>query len=36
MSAMEMLSNESRSDVNTAKHELENLMRKQANTADER
>lgn len=35
-SAVEMLSNESRSDVNAAKQELENLMRRQAHTAEER
>lgn len=36
MSAIEMLSHETRSDVNTARQELENLMRKQTHTAEER
>lgn len=36
MSGIEMLSHDSRSDVNTAKQELESLMRKQAHTAEER
>jgi hypothetical protein len=33
---MDQLFNETRSDVITARTELENLMRKPANTADER
>lgn len=36
ITGIEMLSHESRSDVNTAKQELESLMRKQAHTAEER